>query len=137
MESTENVLSAAESRKVWLDEAYTKIRASRQIIKEEENKCRPLQRQVREFKLAEFCSWVVGEYPQVRFLDLNPGYHEVIVEGIYDSDEEEIDDPDENILDAILGHIEENYYASDFEGVKWGIVNLSMLDVHAVSEWRP
>lgn len=137
MTDEETVQSAEESRKIWLADADKQIRMSNSIIHAEQLKKEPLVKKTKEFRLADFCSWSIRTYPQVHFLSLNLFYRDIEVHGIYDESQEEIDDPDEKIADSIMDYLNENYYRHDFRDFDWQIVDIEMLDLYSISQWRP
>jgi len=136
-ENSEQVLSAENARKAWVDETYGRIRVSQSIIRTHEEIIRPLSKKIKEFEVADFCSWVIKEYPQVHFLTLNLAYREIEIEEIYDANREEIDDPDGVILEAIADYVNEHYYRHDFQDLDWGRIDIDMLDLYTISQWRP
>lgn len=137
MTEEETVQSAEESRKIWLEEADKQIRISNSIIHSEQLKKEPLVKKSKEFRLADFCSWSIRVYPQVHFLSLNLFYRDIEVHGMYDESQEEIDDPDEKIADSIMDYLNENYYRHDFREFDWQVVDIDMLDLYRISQWRP
>jgi hypothetical protein len=129
-------LSSDSPTAVTLEKIRAEMSVRGQAFRAEQQALNELKRKMYRCEVSLFASWVIKNFPQVHYLDLDPSYREISAEDLMDKNGNSIDDPDDEILDAINDMLEENYRSYQFTDIAFGSFDYDKFDLHEVSSWN-